>query len=154
MPETAIRAFFEPTFECLHKIAEHLRAAESPCLPVLCGTPPPKGNNERLRDVIANEPHFVNVAEQMKVSLREVELTTPRLRFKLWAVMQIMLQELARERGVPFIPVPTSVQTADGFLAEDYWSEDATHANGAYGRVMLDHLSAELNLIGNPVDHG
>lgn len=154
VPETAIRARFAPTFELLHHVIMQLKASTPDCQPIICGTPPPKGDDARLRQLMANELLFVCHAEYLKVSLQDVELTPPRLRFKLWAVLQMMLQDVAFAHAVPFVPIPASVQTADGFLDEQYWWEDATHANFAYGKVMLDHLGEKLNLTSNGAGHG
>jgi hypothetical protein len=130
----------------------YLKAANPDCQPVICGTPPPKGNDERLRALLANEPYFVSIALAMKAGLQDVELSPRLLRLKLWLVLQEMLEDVARTHSVPFLPVSASAQTGDGFLAEEYWGGDATHANEAYGRVMRDHLAAALNLPPNSAD--
>jgi hypothetical protein len=152
VPETAVRARFAPTFEGLHYVMDRLQTARLDCQPILCGTPPPKGNDGRLRALLANEPYFVSLALAMKAGLQDVELSPRLLRLKLWLVLQEMLEDVARAHSVPFLPVSASVQTGDGFLAEEYWGGDATHANEAYGRVMRDHLAAALNLPPNSAD--
>ena len=101
-----------------------------------------------------NEPPRFYLAQELKVNLQDVELSPRLLRLKLWMVLQEMLEDAARAHSVPFVPVPASVQTGDGFLAEEYWAWDATHANEAYGRVMLDHLAAALNLPPDSADQG
>jgi hypothetical protein len=150
VPETAIRATFASTFEQLHRVIVCLQTAKPDCQPIICGTPPPKGNNVRLRDLLPKDCLSLWFAEEFKVDLKDLELSPPRLRFKLWMVLQKMMEDIAHAHAVPFVAVPASVQTEDGLLTEAYWGEDTTHANEAYGRVMLDHLAAELDLLPNP----
>jgi hypothetical protein len=65
---------------------------------------------------------------------------SPRpLRYKLWAVIQLMLWDAATAHAIPFLPVPASTQTADGFLCEEY-AADITHANDRYGVVVMDDI--------------
>lgn len=144
VPEIAVRTHLEGSFDTLHPHIERLQRAG--CQPVLCGTPPPKGNNAKLRTLLARETYFVKTAAEMGLNIDEIELSPPWLRLKLWIVLQSLMEEIARRHGVEFVSVPDSVQTEEGFLKEEYWEKDATHANAEYGRVMLDHLAATLNL--------
>jgi hypothetical protein len=152
LPESAIRSYFEPSFNELHSILVLLQTVEPACQPILCGTPPPKQNEQRLRDYLSQEMHFVHLAQAINVNLQDVPLTPPRLRLKLWMVVQMMLEDVARAHEIPFVPIPVSVQTPDGFLAENYWAEDITHANEAYGGVMRNHIAATLNLLPCPAN--
>jgi hypothetical protein len=147
LPEAAIKTYFEPSFNELHSILGRLETAKPACQAILCGTPPPKQNEKRLRGYLSHEMHFVQFAKAIQVNLQDVPLTPPRLRFKLWMIVQMMLEDVARSYEIPFVPVPISVQTTDGFLAESYWAEDITHANETYGGVMRDHIAATLDLL-------
>ena len=46
--------------------------------------------------------------------------------------------------GINYIPVPERALSADGFLRPEHFGEDSTHANSAYGRVILDALETRL----------
>jgi hypothetical protein len=144
VPENAIRALFAPSFVDLREVIKRLQSAN--CEPVVCGTPPPKGNNELLRHCLAKEGFFIQLAASMGVDLKVIELSSPTLRFKLWTVLQSMMEEVASELGCPFAPIPPATQTPDGFLRQEYWALDVTHANAAYGKLVLEHLSTQLNL--------
>lgn len=144
VPETAVAASFEPSFANLHPLLEKLKATG--CRPVLCGTPPPKGDNELLRRLLPEENHFIRLAEQMGVELQDVPLSSPLLRLKMWMVLQRMTAEVGKSHEVPFIAVPERVRTETGFLRQEYWARDATHANEAYGEVVLAHWHDALAL--------
>jgi hypothetical protein len=109
----------------------------------LIGTPPPKGDNEALRAVLRhpdaqNEANFAQVAAQLGQPLETIPITDPYVRLKLWYLLQDMLAEKARIRGLMFIPVPKEVQDADGFLECEFWASDVSHANEAYGNVIYE----------------
>lgn len=104
----------------------------------LIGTPPPKADNEALRALLQTEQFFVDRASQLGQSLETIPITDPYVRLKLWYLLQDMLAEEARTRGLMFIPVPKEVQDADGFLKREFWAADVTHANDAYGNVMYE----------------
>lgn len=98
---------------------------------VLVGTPPPKRDYEGFQNVFA--PQYP-----------EVTLTSPIKMLKLWHVLQEAYQEQAERNGLEFISVPDNVMDDDGFLKLEFADVDITHANRAYGQVMLDHLTRQL----------
>jgi hypothetical protein len=102
----------------------------------LIGTPPPKGDNEALRALLKTEEFFVSRAALLGQSVETIPITDPFVRLKLWYLLQDMLAEEARIREVMFIPVPKEVQDPDGFLKQEFWASDVSHANEAYGNVM------------------
>jgi hypothetical protein len=106
----------------------------------LIGTPPPKDDHKARRAFLRQpgEAHFVNRAAQLGLSVETISITDPYVRLKLWYLLQDMLAEEARTRGLMFIPVPKEVQDADGFLKREFWASDVTHANEAYGNVIYE----------------
>ena len=104
----------------------------------LIGTPPPKGDNEALRALLKTEEFFVSKAALLGQSVETIPITDPYVRLKLWYLLQDMLAEAARIRGVMFIPVPKEVQDPDGFLKREFWASDVSHANEAYGNVIYE----------------
>jgi hypothetical protein len=103
----------------------------------LVGTPPPKKDNEALRKLLEKEPYFCDWAAQLGQSIDEIKITEPHVRLKLWFLLQDMIAEIGRRHGARFIPVPSELQDEDGFLLEQYWHPDVTHANAAYGAIVL-----------------
>lgn len=49
-------------------------------------------------------------------------------------------RELCEEFDITFVHLPESVTDKDGFLAEQYYADDATHANKDFAEVMLAYL--------------
>ena len=110
----------------------------------LVGTPPPKKDNEKLRAVLEREPVFLAWADQLRTSAQTIEITDPHVRLKLWYLLQDMFREAAQAHGAAFISTPAEVQDEEGFLKEEYWAPDVTHANADYGRVVLAKVLEEL----------
>lgn len=136
--KTAIRDSFQQFgFDKLDAVLKRLATAGVNRI-ALIGTPPPKGDDEALRVLLQNETFFVDRVAQLGQSLETVPITDPYVRLKLWYLLQDMKAEVARTRGLMFIPVPKEVQDADGFLKREYWASDVTHANPAYGNVMYE----------------
>jgi hypothetical protein len=109
--------------------------------PVVVGTPPPKGDLAWVRKRLATEIHFVRMAEQAGSSIETVELSSPLVWLKSWIVIQQLLREVADAFALRFCGAPEEARTPDGYLREEYWSSDVTHANDAYGALMRRQLA-------------
>jgi hypothetical protein len=59
------------------------------------------------------------------------------VRHKIWRVATRLYRETCAATGVDYIAVPPQTLDADGMLAAPYLGADATHANAAFGRMML-----------------
>lgn len=70
------------------------------------------------------------------------------LRLKLWVLQVDVLRELGAEMGIGVLPPPEGSQTAEGFLKPEYYANDATHGNTAYGALVLE--AAERLALGQP----
>jgi hypothetical protein len=66
------------------------------------------------------------------------------LRYKLWRAQSSLLRAFCAELGIVFVPAPIGAQDAEGLLSEPYWGDDATHANAAYGELVLDEIASRL----------
>ncbi len=136
VPEAYLRAFIAPSLDPLRVLLEQIAEAGG-ARAIVCGTPPPKGDQEAIRRLLGSEPHFVASAEAANTSIATARLTDPALMHKLWSLVQDMTREVAESCGSIFVPVPPFACTQDGFLREEHWSGDVTHANAAFGAVML-----------------
>lgn len=135
VPEVAVRSRVGGSLLDLARlIAAIIEAGGRP--PIVLGSPPPKGDAAWVRRKLGTEVHFAEAAEQAGVSLDELELSTPPAWLKSWLVIQEMMREVAGAFSLPFCPSPSDAQTPDGFLCEEFWSSDVTHANEAYGALM------------------
>jgi hypothetical protein len=135
VPEAVVRARFRGTLGLLYPLVSAIQSRPDSAL-TLVGTPPPK-RGEGLRALALNEGVFFAGPTGLR-------LTPPSIMLKLWFVLQDVYREVASEVGIRFVPAPESTRDEDGFLKEEFWAADATHANAEYGRVMISHLAQSL----------
>ena len=139
VPEATVIEFMRADMIDLDAIIEAIHAAGGQV--VLCGTPPPKGDDGFVREKILHEGYFRKTAEDLGADLETIGISPPLLLYKLWKVMQNSLRDVAARHGARFLPVPEASQTSDGFLHPDYYASDVTHASRAYGDVVLRQLA-------------
>ncbi|WP_426955932.1 hypothetical protein [Muricoccus radiodurans] len=136
VPVAVVQAFFAPSLDGLSPAIRAMREAGARSVTIL-GTPPPKGDAERLLALVRKSPHFLANADRRGVDTREDGVLTPAgVRRRLWAVLQGMMRNAAEAQGAHFLAVPAAAQEADGTLRHDLWAEDVTHANAAYGALI------------------
>jgi hypothetical protein len=147
LPEALVRNSFLPTLRGLGQVLRLL--AQAGASTVVCGTPPPCGDDDWIRDAISKNRQWLT-RRKGKAWLHELDangqiephairLTARVIRYKLWVVLQALMREIAADYAVSFVATPWSAQTSDGFLRDEYRS-DITHANQAYGALVLDDL--------------
>ena len=110
----------------------------------LLATPPPKADDRRLRLRLTVEPPFKAKLEEAGLDATSIPLTPPRVRLKLWALMQRQMKSVAKDFGLSYVQVPQEAQDEDGFLKEEYWAGDVSHANRAYGDLFLSKIERWL----------
>lgn len=104
----------------------------------LCPPPPKEDGGLILRH---HETLF------LKQGLLEHGVTPATIRLKLWTLQTSVLRALCSEWGVELLLPPPGTQSAQGYLAEAFSADDATHANPAYAALMLAQLKQlALNL--------
>jgi len=98
--------------------------------------PPPIADEAQIR----RRPEvFVQVVEQFGVA-------PAPLRRKIYEIHEATLRDALSGVGVRLLSAPSDA-CDDGYLAEPYWRE-ATHANTAYGRLVLEQLGLAGQRIG------
>lgn len=95
--------------------------------------PPPGGDAAHIR----KHPGVFAAKIESGVSPDALRLQTYRLQTQIY-------QDHAREIGGVFLPNPAAAVDSRGFLAEDFWAADPTHANAAYGHLILDILRTAI----------
>lgn len=137
--ELEIREVFRADIQMLEHILQRMLDSKGP-RPVVLGTPPPRGDNDAIRAaMLASREFYAQVAARSGLyDLATAPLAPVRLRYKLWCLLQVMMEEVATRLGLKYWPVSDSATTEDGFLRREFWGEDTTHANAAYGSLMLD----------------
>jgi hypothetical protein len=98
------------------------------------GVPPPKEDEAHIRRRV--EGHF---RERMKSSQ---PLTKASIRAKLWRVQRQVIWDFCESSKIEYVPVPASAIDVNDFLKPEYYAADATHANAAYGVLVLDQILA------------
>ena len=91
--------------------------------------PPPKKDNLFIQRY--HESHFA------KEGIVAQGVSTPQLRLKFWSMQTRLLQKICGELGIEIFPPPAAAVDSAGFLASDYYANDATHANYAYGELLI-----------------
>lgn len=143
---TIRKRFYDISLADLATLLDQLKSAEPERL-VIIGTPPPKKDNEQLRLMFAAEPHFLQYAASKGIDPRQIPITEPHIRLKLWYLLQDLFAAEASRIGAVFLPVAPETQDAEGYLKQEFWQNDVTHANGDYGAIMLERLGQELERI-------
>ena len=67
-----------------------------------------------------------------------------QLRYKFWRLAQAIQQETAAANGLDLLPLPPQTTDAAGFRRPEFHSTDWSHANTAYGELVLQQFDALL----------
>jgi hypothetical protein len=140
VPELAVRQYFAPSLSELTELVPEMRAAGGPGV-VLLGPPPPKDDIERQRWQLFERPKFVEMAAALGGDISTLPLAPELLHLKMWQVITDMLRALAETHAVPFVGTPPEAVKPNGFLRDELGAEDLTHANRAYGELVLRDLA-------------
>jgi hypothetical protein len=142
VPQSQLRALFDPTFEELRNV---LKKFPKKSKLLLIETPPPK--SKRFIDRQLSDPNFVgNLMGMESRSHLELRATSDALRIAIWKFTQQITKEIADEFGVCFIPTPRFAFDEIGLLKEEFWTDDFTHANEDFGELLLNHLIKDIDL--------
>ena len=95
--------------------------------------PPPMANWEHIK---ANPGVF-----RAKVRLGPAP---DALKLKLYELQTQAYRELAESCGASFIEPAPETCTESGFLGDDYYNDDPTHGNPAYGAVMMRRILSTM----------
>jgi hypothetical protein len=135
VPHRAIADAFLNVFAEAKPVREISAASRGPVH--LLSSPPPKADNEFI---------FSRLTRQKKRAYRgkvvcDVGVERPVSRLKLWRLETSLISSWAEAEGMSFVPPPSEAFDADGFLAEEFYGDDATHANARYGALVVKQIS-------------
>lgn len=91
--------------------------------------PPPKADNDFIQRY--HESIFANEG------ITAQGVSSPQLRLKFWTLQKRVLETLCEELNIELMLPPSVARDHRGFLASDYYANDATHANYFYGELLL-----------------
>lgn len=109
-------------------------AGATRCRALHLSTPPPKADNDYIN------ARAVRYRDRL---VADTGINDPAVRLKLWLLEMRVLEELCAEWRIGFLPPPPGTQTVEGFLRPEYYAQDATHANAAYGEMVLQQLEEQ-----------
>jgi hypothetical protein len=124
--EETIRAKLKAAFIAMGKICTLL-----PVPAVHICSPPPVARDDYFKE-------RSNIFSE-KISLHGVAPAS--VRYKLWWVHSRLVREFCDRSGIAYLPPPKESLDTEGYLAEGF-AVDATHANAAYGRLVLGQLES------------
>ena len=111
---------------------------------ILC-PPPPKEDNSKLKSRLPWEGVLVERAVQLGLDPKTASFLPPTIRLKLWGLIARIYRQEAERIGATFIGVPPASQDKFGYLKEEYWGADVTHANERYGIMYCQHILDSLS---------
>src|SRR5262249_38654735 len=136
--------FFKSRMQAAERF-KRLRTATT-CRVCHLSTPPPKGDNAYVESRIRDRYRDRSVAE--------AGINAPGLRLRLWQIEMRALRAICIEQGVEFLEAPREALTTDGFLHPRYYADDVTHANEAYGELVVRQIEAVLKHINADTERG
>lgn len=141
VPETLVRQLFAQSLEMLDHIASQMKAIGSP--PIVLAPPPPRRENEKVRKYLITDWHFVNACAALGKTIDDVEIEPEEIRLKTYLVLCDMTREIAEKHGCVYLAPPAEAVDG-GFLKEEFWYRDLTHANESYGRLVIKQIEKEV----------
>lgn len=96
--------------------------------------PPPKFDNEFIRT------HAETLFRDRGIETFGV--TRPSVRMKLWQAQVRAMRRLYEPLGIGLLMPPSGSTDADGFLKQEAYGPDATHANKLYGKKVIAQVAA------------
>jgi hypothetical protein len=138
VPRRMVKAL--PAFDSKWLQALISRLRKSDCLDVfVAGTPPVREDYPNGFDDVRKRGYWFENAAKLGFDIAKCEFTPAPVMKRLWGVLQESLESAARASDSRFIPVPEEAIDATGYLSAQYRGpmHDFTHANNAYGHLML-----------------
>ncbi|WP_343116081.1 hypothetical protein [Ostreiculturibacter nitratireducens] len=131
VPHDLMRLHFERRIDRLlsHAEAIHEHFCEARFF-YLCA-PPPIADETHL----ARHPGVFRSRLHMGFAPHDLRVALHRLQRDIYAAR-------AARNGAVFLDPPMQACDAGGFLGRDYWANDPTHGNAAYGRLVVDQIRA------------
>ncbi len=126
----ACQGGFPETIWCLRALRQAYKG-----LLVHCESPPQ----------IPSEDHLLQYAGVFKEKFDQHGVAPAELRYKLWRLHSRLIRRECEVLGITFVDAPPEMLDAQGFLVEQAWNPDATHANTVYGMAVIRQLIALAN---------
>jgi hypothetical protein len=94
--------------------------------------PPPKKDSMHILNRFESDFAIAGILER--------GVSPAPLRLKMWRLQVDVLHRMTAEWGVQLVPPPDNTMSPEGYLETVYYADDATHANTAYGELVLRQI--------------
>lgn len=111
----------------LRRLKDHSR-----CQVFHLAPPPPKKDANHILKY--HETHFA------ESGITERGVSPPELRLNMWRLQLEVLKRFTLDYGIELLLPPEESLDVDGYLASEYYANDATHGNRKYGELVLSQL--------------
>lgn len=138
LPHRAMVSAFDEQFTKTHKVRAIIEAANCPVF--LLSAPPPKQSNDYILERFKRPKNRVYRGK----TVEDFGIERASTRLKLWSLEERLMAEWAKSVSMAFLPAPPGAFDRDGFLREEYYDDDVTHANAGYGALVLEQISTLL----------
>lgn len=134
IPMRALASAFNAHIEESRELLEICQAA--PGQVYLLGSPPPKQNSEYMLQKLTG----MKKSTYRGRHVAEVGINPPAVRKAFWDLECARLRSWAERHHIVYVPAPPRAFDSAMYLKECYYAEDATHANEAYGSLVIDQI--------------
>lgn len=117
------------------KSLEALRKATTARMIHIAAPPPKRDNAHILRH------HDTRFAQD---NITGLGVSPPELRLKFWRLQMRLLAEVCAELGIEIMMPPAETLDEDGYLAPEFYANDATHANIAFGEQLVAAIERQF----------
>ena len=93
---------------------------------------------------IPSAKHILQYPNNFRERLKTFSVTPALIRYKLWRLQSALTEQVCRELGFDFLPVPPQTQDEAGCLVPRAWNPDPSHGNAWYGEQVWAQLAQHL----------
>lgn len=136
VPRSAVREMYADSTQLLSTVLSSVCSVRRT---VVVGTPPPK-EQARMTKALSTESALTEHATRYGSVAIPIRASQNSLRRTAWELLQQELRSVAQSHGAMFVESSELACTSSGMLVDHYCEEDATHANSAYGLLVLQKL--------------
>lgn len=131
IPLDAMREVFASALSVVFAQADQIHAMYPGVPSIYVQAPPP----------ISDEAHIRTYAKSFEEKLH-LGVSPPDLRMALYALQCRAYAQQAAKHMAGILQAPIAALTPEGFLDPDFAAKDPVHGNAAYGRLVVDQISA------------
>lgn len=138
VPNKVLTSAFDENLKTEKDIQKLKAVSRGPVYLLAC--PPPKQDSEFMLQKLTarrNKPYRGR-------DVATHGINRPELRRKLWLLECQRLELWAQGLEIGYLPPPIEAFDQDGFLAKQFYADDATHANAEYGALVLSLIASTI----------